>query len=242
MPRLSYPNVVATICLLAVAGAVTASAFGAFATSAAPRKITACAKKKGRDKGLMRLATRCKKSERLVSWNAAGEPGAAGPAGAPGTAGAPGSSGLAGADGPTGPPGLNGADAFAPAGAVVYFDLPSCPDGWSIYTQGRGRYLVGVPASGTIGGTVGTALTNLENRPTGQHTHAVNDPGHVHTVDYDTDQLANAGNTVGGTHQVGTNDGHANTQLAFTGITIANAGLVPGTNAPYLQLHVCRKD
>jgi hypothetical protein len=124
----------------------------------------------------------------------------------------------------------------------MYFDLASCPAGWSSFDTAAGRYLVGLPAGGTAGAAVGTALTDQENRPTGQHTHAVNDPGHVHVVDYDTDQLANAGNTVGGTHQVGLNDGHANTQLAFTGITIANAGLVPGTNAPYLQLHVCRKD
>jgi hypothetical protein len=242
MPRPSYPNVVATICLLAVAGAVTASAFGAFATSAAPKKITACAKKKGRDKGLMRLATKCKKSERLVSWNAAGEPGAAGPAGASGTAGPAGAAGAAGDTGPPGVAGVNGVDAVAPAGAVMYFDLASCPAGWTSFDVARGRYLVGLPAGGVAGATVGTALLNQENRPTGQHTHAVIDPGHVHVVDYDTEQLANTGNTIGGTKIFGTNDGHANSQLAFTGISIANAGGTPGTNAPYLQLQVCRKN
>jgi hypothetical protein len=232
MPRVTHPNVVATVCLLAVAGVVTASAFGAFGRAAASGQITACAKKSGATKGLLRLASTCKKGERRVTWNVKGQTGATGSAGAPGTSGAPGTPGA---------PGQPGVDAVAPAGAVMYFDLPSCPAGWTDYDAGRGRYLVGVPAGGTPGAAVGTALSNQENRPTGQHTHGVNDPGHTHSVPYDIDQLANQGNTVGGTHQVGPNDGTATTALSFTGITIAPAGAVPGTNAPYLQLVACRK-
>ena len=217
MPRVTYPNVAATICLVSVAGAITASAFGAFDRAAAPAKITACAAKKGSTKGLLRLASRCKKSEKKVTWNVKG------PAGAQGATG------------------QNGVDAVAPAGAVMYFDLPSCPSGWSDFDAGRGRYLVGVPAGGTGGATVGTALSDKENRPTGQHTHAVNDPGHFHTVDFDTERLANRGNTIGGTSLFGTNSGGENTHPALTHITIANAGAVAGTNAPYLQLLACRK-
>jgi hypothetical protein len=124
----------------------------------------------------------------------------------------------------------------------MHFDLATCPAGWSSYDAGRGRYLVGLTNNGTSGAAVGTALTNTENRPTGQHTHAVIDPGHLHVVDYDTEQLANMGNTIGGTRiSGGTNTGHANSQLAFTGISIANAGTVAGTNAPYVQLLTCRK-
>jgi hypothetical protein len=90
---------------------------------------------------------------------------------------------------------------------------------------------------------VGTALSDQEDRPTGQHTHGVNDPGHVHAVGYDTEQLANTGNTIGGTRMFGgTNSASENSDIAFTGITIQAAGLVPGTNAPYVQLLACRKD
>jgi hypothetical protein len=225
MPRVTYPNVAATICLVSVAGAITASAFGAFDRAAAPAKITACAAKKGSTKGLLRLATKCKKSEKKVVWNAKGP---AGPQGFPGAQGQPGTAGV---------------DATSPAGAVMYFDLPSCPAGWSDFDAGRGRYLVGMPVGGTPGAAVGTALTNQENRPTGQHTHAVNDPGHLHAVDYDTEQLANTGNTIGGTRmQGGSNSASANSDPAFTGITIAPAGTVAGTNAPYLQLVACRKN
>ena len=73
--------------------------------------------------------------------------------------------------------------------------------------------------------------------------HAVIDPGHVHAVGYDTEQLANTGNTIGGTRLFGgSNSGSENSDLAFTGISIAAAGAVPGTNAPYLQLVACRKN
>lgn len=214
MPRVTYPNVAATICLLTLAGA---AATGAFGRATAPRTITACAAKTGATKGLLRLSSKCKKTEKKVTWSVRGP---AGPQGAQGQA---------------------GADAVAPAGAVMYFDLASCPAGWAEYVPGRGRYLVGVPAGGTGGASVGTALSDQENRPTGQHTHAVNDPGHFHTVDYDTERLANMGNTIGGTSLFGTNSGGANTHPALTHITIADAGSVPGTNAPYLQLLACRK-
>lgn len=75
-----------------------------------------------------------------------------------------------------------------PAGAVMYFDLAACPTGWSPLDAARGRAIVGVPTGGTLGGTVGTALGDVENRT---HTHAV-DPAsattssagaHTHTVD-----------------------------------------------------------
>jgi hypothetical protein len=243
MHRISYVNAVATVCLLAVVGALTASAFGAFTSAAAPGKITACAKKKGKGKGLLRLASKCKKGERRVAWNVQGPPGPAGSNGAQGAPGNTGAPGLTGAPGTPGTPGTPGADAVAPTGAVMYFDTPTCPSGWTLFASGFGRYIVGIPnGTGLRGQTVGTALSLLEDRPTGQHTHAVNDPGHSHTVDYDTERLSNYGNTIGGTSIFGTNDGHATSQPAFTGITIANAGSVPGTNAPYVQLLVCRKD
>jgi hypothetical protein len=211
-----YAQLIACACLLLAAAAV---ATGGFATAASPSStLTACAKKRGKNKGVLRLATRCKKSERKVTWTTQGS------VGTPGVAGAP------------------GADAIAPAGAVMHFDLPACPAGWSEFADARGRYLVGLPSGGTAKAAVGTALSNGENRPTGQHTHGVNDPGHTHNIAYDTDMLANIGNTIGGTRLFGVNNGTAVSDLGFTGITIQNAGDVAGTNAPYLQLLACRKD
>jgi hypothetical protein len=242
MPRITYVNVVATVCLLAVAGAVTASAFGAFATGAASKTITACVKKSGRAKGSVRFVSKCRKGERRVTWNSAGEQGPAGPAGNPGTNGTNGTNGTDGAPGTPGTPGSAGVDAVAPSGAVMYFDLAACPDGWSSFDAARGRYLVGLTSGGTAGAAVGIALLNQENRAVGQHTHSVIDPGHVHAVGYDTEQLANTGNTIGGTRmQGGSNSGSENSEVATTGISIGFTGGVAGTNAPYLQLLACRK-
>lgn len=56
----------------------------------------------------------------------------------------------------------------------MYFDLASCPTGWTELTAGRGRFLVGLPSGGTLAGTVGTALTNLEDRT---HTHSFTPAG-----------------------------------------------------------------
>src|SRR6185295_6115082 len=81
----------------------------------------------------------------------------------------------------------NVADPF-PTGAVMYFDLPACPAGWSVLPEAQGRAIVGLPNAGTAGGTVGAALGDLEDR---QHTHLVDpavattssDGDHTHTVD-----------------------------------------------------------
>ena len=66
-------------------------------------------------------------------------------------------------------------NAAVPSGAVWLFDLPSCPAGWSELVSARGRALVGLPAGGSAGGTLGTPLGDLENRT---HTHDV-DPASV---------------------------------------------------------------
>ena len=100
---------------------------------------------------------------------AAGEPGEPGPAGPPGPSGPPGppgptgKSGDAGEPGPTGPqgepgptgpqgnPGEPGPPGKFPAGAIMAFDIESgCPDGWSPFVDGLGRFIIGAgdPASG----------------------------------------------------------------------------------------------
>ena len=48
-----------------------------------------------------------------------------------------------------------GDDSGVPAGAVMHFNLGTCPSGWSEFTDGEGRYIVGMPQGGTLGGMVG---------------------------------------------------------------------------------------
>ena len=77
---------------------------------------------------------------------------------------------------------------LVPQGAVMAFDSATCPEGWSLLASAQGRTIVGTPFGGTLAGTVGNSLTDLENRT---HTHSV-DPasvassshdGHTHSVD-----------------------------------------------------------
>ncbi|MBM4251771.1 MAG: hypothetical protein FJ146_07350 [Deltaproteobacteria bacterium] len=81
-----------------------------------------------------------------------------------------------------------------PSGSVAYFNTSNCPAGWSELTAARGRTIMGLPAGGTLAGTVGTSLTNLSNRTITDvpaHTHSVAPPStvstdagaHTHTAD-----------------------------------------------------------
>mgnify|MGYP003135904815 CR=1 FL=1 len=69
----------------------------------------------------------------------------------------------------------------APAGVpsdVVAYRASSAgtPTGWAEYTTARGRMVVGLVSGGTDGGTVGTALTNSQDK-----THSHTGPSHAHT-------------------------------------------------------------
>lgn len=154
----------------------------------------------------------------------------------------------------------------APTGLVLYSTSGSCPSGWTEYTTGRGRYFVGLVASGTNEGTSGTALTDQENRPTGQHnhtgsttvtitgthTHTLVDPGHVHggtavdvgggiLSDLFQDRLTGTGGS--STNVTGITIDSVTTGVTVTADTlaVANTGATTGTNAPYVQLIACEK-
>lgn len=145
-------------------------------------------------------------------------------------------------------------------GQIVAF-ATACPSGWTEYTAGRGRYIVGTPASGTNAATVGTALTDQENRSVGSHTHTVDpantsvsisDPGHIHTTVLG---LPGSGSSL--FLSKGSQDGYPGTAANYgfigtsaTGITASvdiasftsgSSGSVAGTNAPYIQLTYCQK-
>jgi hypothetical protein len=133
------------------------------------------------------------------------------------------------------------------SGLIGYFATSTCPTGWSEVTAARGRYIVGLPASGSVSSTVGTALSNSENRAVGQHTHTASDSGHTHngadvhfaaSVDNPGYQVPVIGSSWAGwystTNQMTIHAGYAN-------ITVDAAGTTAGTNAPYIQFIVCQK-
>ena len=120
-------------------------------------------------------------------------------------------------------------------GAILYFNLTTCPAGWTEVLAGRGRYIVGHQPGAIVGNSIGAALGVDENRPVGQHSHGINDPGHSHTYSAAVATSTGSGNSKAGyaTQQ---------TSRDTTGITIKDAGTVPGTNAPYVVLLMCQKN
>jgi hypothetical protein len=226
-PRLSYANVVATLCLVVMIGAGAVAAIA----QTGGTQLAACYKTKGNMRFLTKATAKCKKGEKKVTWSQTGPQGAAGAAGAAGARGAA------------------GADAVAPAGAVMFFDQAACPAGWTAYDAARGRYLVGTPSGGAASAVVGTALGDQENRAVGQHSHGVTDPGHGHqlrgsgaALRVPSSVVSFAGRTLGLENLPVSNTFNSGILPEVTGITIDPSGSVPGTTAPYVQLLACRKD
>ncbi|HBB67406.1 MAG TPA: hypothetical protein DCZ93_08945 [Elusimicrobia bacterium] len=131
------------------------------------------------------------------------------------------------------------APAGMPSGLSMYFNLATCPAGWTELTLLRGRYLVGVPSGGTISGAVGTQLTNLENRAVGQHTHTYSETSHSHTQQK---PVLSAVDSQSAAQVIRRYTFSGNITAQTSGITINSAGTVAGTNAPYMQLLLCQKD
>lgn len=126
-----------------------------------------------------------------------------------------------------------------PSGSVFYTIKNSVPAGYTEYTAARGRYIVALVAGGTNLGTVGTALSNVQNRAVGQHSHGITDPQHYHGILYREENgggVAVSMTTIGGTFYTW------NSNVASTGITVNNEGSVAGTNAPYIQMMCIKKD
>jgi hypothetical protein len=156
---------------------------------------------------------------------------------------------------------LSGGRAFPP-GMVAFFP-GACPAGFSEYTPARGRVVVGAAPTGTVAGTVGTALTNLGTRTLADvpaHTHSVDPPstatsGDAHTHTYNDYYWEDSGNTdlygtpsgdgVGDRVQVTRTTSsapHSHTvDIAAFNLTSTGPTTVDVT-MPYLQLVACRAD
>ncbi|MBN2101123.1 hypothetical protein JW710_04525 [Candidatus Dojkabacteria bacterium] len=111
----------------------------------------------------------------------------------------------------------DGVEVFS--GVIAAFN-GSCPTGWTEYTAARGRVVVGTPSGGTNGGTLGTALTNLQV------------PTHTHTGTTNNESFYDAGSW-SASNRVG--EGAQRHTHSFT--TNANTT----TPIPYIQLTYCQK-
>ncbi|MDP1920579.1 MAG: hypothetical protein Q8L14_30330 [Myxococcales bacterium] len=130
-----------------------------------------------------------------------------------------------------------------PPGAVMHFDLASCPAGWSPFAEATGRLLMGRPGSGTLKQTFGAALAG-NTVPVHGHSTGVAG-GHTHS--------GNTGNWAGWrTTTINYNavPGYVSSYHIVSNLEIAGAGdhthAVATTNAsdvlPYVFLTPCRKN
>lgn len=130
----------------------------------------------------------------------------------------------------------------APSGSVAFFNLSSCPSGWTEFIEARGRYIVGLPPSGQLGAVAGTALSDQEDRAVGLHTHSAY-PIHYHnpggnfstSSGHELCSSIHCETSFGGSYVTYTSS-------STTGITINNEGTTDGTNAPYMQMLLCIKN
>jgi hypothetical protein len=118
-----------------LAAFVLAGGSAAFATHRAPipsadGTITACFTWDGDDLRIVSSASKCKRKERVLTWNLQGPAGPAGEQGAPGAQGPAGADGALGTMGPAGPAGSTGP--AGPAGPQG----PQGPAGESVETLG----------------------------------------------------------------------------------------------------------
>lgn len=68
-----------------------------------------------------------------------------------------------------------------PTGAVMAFNLATCPSGWSPLAAASGRVIVGAAAGVTPGATFGKDQVALTANEMPKHTHPITDPGHAHS-------------------------------------------------------------
>ena len=109
------------------------------------------------------------------------------------------------------------------SGTIGLFD-GACPSGWTEYTASQGRYIVGTPSGGTDEATVGTALTDKQDKT---HTHIT--ASHTHSLNTG----AALGNSQSNEPPLDTDAGGVGT----TGTAAAASDILP-----YIQFRVCKKD
>lgn len=110
-----------------------------------------------------------------------------------------------------------------PKNLIAFYTSATVPSGWAEYTAARGRYIVGVPSGGTIAGTIGSAMTDLQDLT---HTHT--GPSHTHTI-----------NTSNGT--IGGDAGFSTASATGTGGTATTGTAATSTIAPHIQLFSLKK-
>ena len=138
---------------------------------------------------------------------------------------------------------------------MFYTTLFSCPSGSSDQGMSGGFYLTGLLPGDNVVNGIGTYLSDQENRATGAHTHTISGVNHFHGI---TETAHNHPymqytSSASNTYQSGVTETISFTQSYTTGgtsvtpnvssvapaLSLASYG-VAGTNAPYVQLRLCK--
>lgn len=119
--------------------------------------------------------------------------------------------------------------AHVPRGALMFFNLPACPSGWTELTNARGRVILGLPSGGGLGAMQGTALSVAN--PTRTITSV---PAHAHSLSTVVDGSVGGGPymvTAGGNGAIGPSVSTDSAGSASIDVTM-----------PYMQFLVCVKN
>lgn len=144
-----------------------------------------------------------------------------------------------------------------PSGAVMAFDLNSCPSGWSAMSTAQGRFIVGTGGGYSRGNTGGANTVALTVAQMPSHTHSVDPPAtntsvagnHRHSIINNTNVHAASGVGSGSSWMgtTGSNTGYAGEHTHSVDIPAFNSGSAGSGQAhenrpPYLALLYCRKN
>lgn len=127
-----------------------------------------------------------------------------------------------------------GTGTSVPSGTIAY-QSGSCPTGWTEVIAARGRMIVGLPSGGTSAGTVGTALTDLQDKT---HTHSVTATGAVGSIAASSDAAVKVGTSASNAAA----SGHTHAAPAFTGSPATSTTAATSDVLSYIQYRVCSKD
>jgi hypothetical protein len=110
----------------------------------------------------------------------------------------------------------------SPAGMVAFFTGTSCPNGWTAASYASGRLVVAVTEGDEVGNTVGTPLSDREDR-----TH---DHGYSTTIDLEHKSISAASGCCNdqGAKDTDSNEASGTTKKSTSGY-------------PFTQLVICEK-
>ena len=135
------------------------------------------------------------------------------------------------------PPAGNVVLSFIPKGAVMAFDLATCPTGWTAYTAASGRNIIG---AGTATGITG-ATAHVKGQTGGEEKHlqtASELAAHQHSFSYTSISGSNSKDADAGK----TDTNYQGNAVAYSGVTSeAGSSVAANVMDPYIVLTYCVK-